>query len=43
MASLDPKGMSQHELDDYLDELVAKGQEDSPEFRKAYEEWEARE
>ncbi|WP_275886602.1 hypothetical protein [Leifsonia aquatica] len=38
----DPKGMSQQELDDYLDELVKHGKEDTPEFARAYNEWERR-
>jgi len=36
------KGMSQAELDDYLDKLVAAEREDSPEFHIAYAEWERR-
>lgn len=36
-------GMSQAELDAYLDKLVEKGREDSREFAIAYEEWERRE
>jgi len=35
-------GMSQRELDEYLDELVEKGREDSREFAVAYAEWERR-
>lgn len=37
---VDPREMSQRELDDYLDELTRAGQEDSPEFRRAFKVWE---
>lgn len=36
----EPREMSQRELDDYLDELVRDGREDSPEFARAYAAWE---
>lgn len=32
--------MSQAELDDYLDELVRDGLDDTPEFHAAYAVWE---
>lgn len=38
-----PVSMSQAELDEYLDQLVRLGLEDSPEFEAAYAEWERRE
>lgn len=39
----DPSEMSQAELDEYLDDLVKRGRDDTPEFHKAYAEWERRE
>lgn len=36
----DPHHLSQAELDDYLDDLVRAGQDDSPEFHRAYAAWE---
>lgn len=40
----DPKAMSQRELEGYLDELVASGADEqpSPEFERAFAEWERR-
>lgn len=38
-----PAGMSQAELDEYLDQLVQAGRDDSDEFHAAYREWERRE
>lgn len=38
----DPSQLSDQELDDYLDELVAGGDEDSQSFHRAYAEWEGR-
>lgn len=40
---IDPKQLSQRELDDYIDGLSDKGLDDSPEFHRAYTEWERRE
>lgn len=37
-----PELMSQTELDDYLDELVTSGRDDTPEFHRAYAEYERR-
>ena len=37
---LNPRELSQRELDTYLDDLVTRGQEDTPEFQRAYEAWE---
>jgi hypothetical protein len=37
---IDPRELSGHELDQYLDRLVAEGKEDSPEFERAYDLWE---
>lgn len=37
---IDPREMSQRELDEYLDRLVREGREDSPEFRRAFKVWE---
>lgn len=37
---IDPRELSQRELDEYLDRLVAAGQEDSSEFRRAFKVWE---
>lgn len=39
-ATVDPRDLSQAELDDYLDSLVAAGKEDSIEFERAYRVWE---
>jgi hypothetical protein len=39
----DPHTMSQRELDEYLDDLVEHGRDDTPEFHLAYAEWERRE
>lgn len=39
----DPRTMSQAELDEYLDDLVERGRDDTPEFHQAYAEWERRE
>lgn len=35
--------MSQAELDDYLDNLMERGRDDSREFHAAHAEWERRE
>lgn len=40
---VDPKLLSQMELDYYLDELVDLGLEDTTMFERAYAEWERRE
>ncbi len=37
-----PELMSQRELDDYLDQLVKQGKEDTTEFEHAYSVWESR-
>ena len=37
---IDPREMSQRELDEYLDQLVQEGREDTPEFRRAFTIWE---
>lgn len=37
-----PKDLSQNELDALLDLLVQQGKEDTPEFARAYDEWERR-
>lgn len=37
---IDPREMSQRELDEYLDSLVRDGKEDSAEFRRAFKVWE---
>lgn len=37
---IDPSTLSQAELDEYLDRLVAEGREETPEFARAYEVWE---
>jgi hypothetical protein len=39
----DPQGMSQAELDVYLDDLARSGRDDTEEFHAAYAEWERRE
>lgn len=39
---IDPRELSQAELDAHLDALVSAGLEDSPEFARAYEVWEER-
>lgn len=39
----DPRAMSQAELDEYLDDLARRGCDDTPEFHRAYAEWEERE
>lgn len=36
----DPREMSQRELDDYLDQLIADGAEDTPQFQRAFKIWE---
>lgn len=38
----DPEALSQAELDELLDTLVERGQDDTPEFHRAYAEWERR-
>jgi hypothetical protein len=38
----DLSGLSQAELDEYLDRLVQSGKEDTREFERAYAEWERR-
>lgn len=35
-----PEELSQRELDEYLDQLVAEGKDDTPEFHRAYAIWE---
>jgi hypothetical protein len=40
---IEPRDMSQAELDDYLDDLARQGREDTPAFEAAYAEWERRE
>lgn len=42
MSARNPAEMSQRELDEYLDELAAKGYEDTAAFAAAYDEWERR-
>lgn len=42
-AKIDPRELSQAELDEYLDRLVDANRDDSPEFHAAYAEWERRE
>jgi hypothetical protein len=37
-----PRDLSQRELDDLLDQLTQQGREESPEFRRAFKEWERR-
>lgn len=37
---IDPRELSAAELDEYLDQLVREGKEDSPEFARAYGVWE---
>lgn len=39
----DPRQISQRELDEYLDDLVRRGMEETPEFEHAYAVWEAQE
>lgn len=39
---IDPAEMSGAELDDYLDRLTREGRDDSPDFERAYAEWERR-
>lgn len=36
----DPRELSQAELDEYLDQLTRQGEDDSPEFHRAYQVWE---
>lgn len=36
----DPREMPQAELDDYLDQLVTQGRDDSPQFHRAFKIWE---
>lgn len=36
----DPRELSARELDEYLDELVEQGKDDTPEFHRAYQIWE---
>lgn len=36
----DPSLLSQRELDEYLDQLVSEGKDDTPEFHRAYAIWE---
>ncbi|MEZ0142046.1 hypothetical protein AB1285_26745 [Microbacterium sp. NRRL B-14842] len=36
----DPRQLSQAELDEYLDQLINEGNDDSPEFHRAYQVWE---
>lgn len=42
MSDRSPKMMSTAELNEYLDDLVKRGKEDTTEFETAYDEWEAR-
>ena len=36
----DPRQLSQAELDEYLDQLINEGNDDSPEFHRAHQVWE---
>ena len=40
--NIDPRALSQAELDEHLDTLTREGQDDSPEFDDAYAVWESR-
>lgn len=40
---VDPRSLSQRELDDYIDRLISEGREETPEFERAYEVWEENE
>lgn len=37
---INPREMSQRELDEHLDRLVREGKDDTPEFRRAFKVWE---
>lgn len=37
---IDPRELSQAELDEYLDRLIRDGKEETPEFRRAFKVWE---
>lgn len=39
--AIDPRTLSQRELEDYLDRLVLSGEDDTPAFHRAYDIWEA--